>query len=126
MKRCLPTIDEVVQRAKEVRHDWSQSLSSHPTRHPLTKILLLSNGWPSFLLELSAALEKDGWQVVDPDEKVRHKVAEKRAKDIDVAVDMALAEKAEVFLGNGYSTLTGNVILMRMLDGEDGEMSRLL
>ncbi|KAJ2918803.1 hypothetical protein MD484_g1638, partial [Candolleomyces efflorescens] len=127
-RRCLPSIDEVVQRAKQVRHDWSQSLSSssHSTRHPLTKILLLSNGWPSFLLELSAALEKDGWQVVDPDERVRHKVAEKRAKDIDVAVDMALAEKAEMFLGNGFSTLTGNVNLMRMLDGEDGEMSRLL
>lgn len=126
-KHCLPTIDQVVQRANEVRTDWANThqTTGHEHEHrPLKRILLLSNGWPSFLMDLSQALRKDGWDVVDPDESIRRGLG--KMKDVDVGVDMALAQKAEVFLGNGFSTLTGNVALFRMGDGDEKEGNRLL
>lgn len=124
-KHCLPTIEQVVERAREVRDDWAKTASDHGHPHtPLTRILLLSNGWPSFLLELAAALRKEDWEVVDPDESIRKGMG--KLNDVDVAVDMALAQRAEVFLGNGFSTLSGNVILLRMAAGEESEGNRLL
>jgi hypothetical protein len=124
-KHCLPTIEQVVERAREVRDDWAKTASDHGHPHtPLTRILLLSNGWPSFLLELAAALRKEGWEVVNPDESIRKGMG--KLNDVDVAVDMALAQRAEVFLGNGFSTLSGNVILLRMAAGEESEGNRLL
>ncbi|KAJ3506246.1 hypothetical protein NMY22_g17315 [Coprinellus aureogranulatus] len=123
-KHCLPTIDQIVERARQVRSDYS-STSSSPSHSshshtPLTRILLLSNGWPSFLLELAHALSRDGWEVVDPDEGIRKGMDKDGLKDVDVAVDMALAQRAEVFLGNGFSTLSANVVLLRMGDGVEG------
>jgi hypothetical protein len=37
--------------------------------------------------------------------------------DFAVAVDMELARRAEVFIGNGYSSLSSQVVAMRIADG---------
>lgn len=124
-KHCLPTIEEVVERAREVQDDWAKAADAHGHPHtPLTRIILLSNGWPAFLLDLASALRKEGWEVVDPDESTRKGMG--KLKDVDVAVDMALAQRAEVFLGNGFSTLSANVALLRMGEGVESEGNRLL
>jgi len=41
-------------------------------------------------------------------------------------VDMAVAEKAEVFLGNGFSSLTSNVVMLRMAKGPGPSTYRFL
>ncbi|KAF6744124.1 hypothetical protein DFP72DRAFT_826345 [Ephemerocybe angulata] len=123
MKRCLPSIPQIVQRAREVREYWAHMAHPSASYTPLTRILLLSNGWPAWLLELSDALEKEGWEVVDPDAGIRKGIG--KMQDIDVAVDMALAERAEAFLGNGFSTLTGNIVVLRMASGHEVESNRL-
>ncbi|EAU87475.2 hypothetical protein CC1G_02234 [Coprinopsis cinerea okayama7 len=102
MKRCLPDIRQVVERAQEVRRDWEESIASpgYSSGASLTKVLILSNGWPDFLNELGDALTSDGWDIVNQ-RKGGH--SQRGDRDIGVAVDMALAERAEVFLGNGRS-----------------------
>jgi hypothetical protein len=116
-----PTIEQVIQRARELRADWA---------HPLTKVLILSNRCPSFLSRLTSALTNDGWDVVDPDARIRHSIAllndRNHVQGVNVAVDMALAEKAEVFLGSDLSTLSANVILRRMTMGGSEDASRML
>ncbi|KAJ2918806.1 hypothetical protein MD484_g1619, partial [Candolleomyces efflorescens] len=107
-----PTIDQVIQRARELRTARTQ---------PLTKVLILSNRCPSFLSRLTSALTNDGWDLVDPDARIRRsstttklRVDRNHVQGVNVAVDMALAEKAEVFLGSEFSTLSANVMLRRM------------
>ncbi|KIO23715.1 hypothetical protein M407DRAFT_107536 [Tulasnella calospora MUT 4182] len=37
-------------------------------------------------------------------------------REIDQAVDMEIARRAEVFLGNGFSSLTSNIVMLRLSD----------
>ncbi|KAF8868149.1 hypothetical protein CPB85DRAFT_1366758 [Mucidula mucida] len=42
------------------------------------------------------------------------------------AIDMAIAEQAELFIGNGFSSLSGNIIMFRMAKGVDIAFNRFL
>ncbi|KAF6756203.1 hypothetical protein DFP72DRAFT_1008234 [Ephemerocybe angulata] len=120
LKRCNPSTDQLVQRAREVSVDWSRA-SEHT---PLTKVVLISDDLSAQHLELSSALEKEGFEILDADQRVRKGLG--RIEDVAVAVDMALAARAEDFLGNGFSPLSGNVALLRMARGYEGEANRLV
>ena len=42
-------------------------------------------------------------------------------RDWKVAVDIELARRAEVFIGNGYSSLTSQIVALRLADGGKAE-----
>jgi hypothetical protein len=78
-------------------------------------------------------LQKDGWTVAAS----QHLVLDAEQKDVGMAVDMEIARRAAVFVGNGvslsslpvcrwlltypiqWSTLTSNVVYQRLLDKRD-------
>ncbi|EJU01265.1 hypothetical protein DACRYDRAFT_107822 [Dacryopinax primogenitus] len=45
-------------------------------------------------------------------------------RDLAVPVDMEIARRAEVFLGNGFSSLTSGVVLFRLADGKEWESNK--
>jgi len=45
-------------------------------------------------------------------------------REVDQAVDMEIARRAEVFLGNGFSSLTSNIVMLRLSDGTPIENNR--
>ncbi|KZO90453.1 hypothetical protein CALVIDRAFT_542639 [Calocera viscosa TUFC12733] len=45
-------------------------------------------------------------------------------KDLGIALDMEIARRAEVFVGNAFSSLTSNVVLLRLADGREWESIR--
>jgi len=45
-------------------------------------------------------------------------------RDLGIAVDMEIARRAEVFVGNAFSSLTSNVVLLRLADGREWETIR--
>ncbi|KAF7976759.1 hypothetical protein HWV62_5752 [Athelia sp. TMB] len=108
---CYPSVAQIVARLHAVRE-------AHPS---LTRVYALSNGWPRFLGELRAALAADGW--ADTITRV-HLDAEQAY--VGMAVDMAVAEKAEVFVGNGFSSLSANVVMLRMAKGADPRTNHFL
>jgi hypothetical protein len=61
---------------------------------------VLSNGWGWWLNGLKGALQKDGWDDLKSGLDVR---LDGEQGYVAMAVDMAIAEKAEVFVGNGVS-----------------------
>lgn len=87
---CWPSMEQVVQRLREVRAEFPG----------LRRVYVLSNAWTWSLDGLKSALEEDGWDdlVSSPDI-----VLDSEQKHVAMAVDMAIAEKAEVFVGNGVS-----------------------
>ncbi|KAF5317693.1 hypothetical protein D9619_012536 [Psilocybe cf. subviscida] len=171
LAHCLPTIQEIVKRLHDVREEYQhspktergQASSGH---YALGDVYILTNGWPSFVEELRAALLADGWGHVmgtpqlenadavdgpdalpaggDADQSVlvagRHArwnntvvppdvVASgltREEKGVSVAVDMGFAERAEVFVGNGFSSLSSNIVMLRMARGMPVYSSRLL
>lgn len=92
---CLPTIPQIVNKLHILR-------DVHPT--PLHRLYVLSNGWGWWLDELKQALKKDGWGDMVSSADIEKRL-DAEQKWVGMAVDMAVAEKAEVFLGNGVSFL---------------------
>jgi hypothetical protein len=98
--RCFPEIGQIVSRVREVR----ASLKS-TTR--LTRIYVLTNGRLEWLQELKDALQEDAlrermdpWQHISTSRDLR---LTREQRHNGQAIDMAVAQRAEVFLGNGVS-----------------------
>ena len=94
LTHCLPEIPEIVSRLHQLRLEFPSSR--------LHRVYLLSNGWGWWLNSLKRALEKDGWEDIRHNGELEMDGAQKH---VAMAVDMAIAEKAEVFVGNGVSAL---------------------
>lgn len=90
LEHCLPTIEQIVTRLHALRVE-------NPT---LRRVYVLSNGWGWWLNSLKKALKKDGWDDLVGSLDV---TLDEEQSYVAMAVDMAIAEKAEVFVGNGVS-----------------------
>lgn len=118
LKRCLPDIPQIVERLREVKRH-------HPN---LKRVYVLSNAWETWLDELRRELTKasagkgeseDGPKSTsarwDPDAAAEEPweevitsydlLLDAEQRYVGVAVDMAIAERADVFVGNGVSML---------------------
>ncbi|KIM37719.1 hypothetical protein M413DRAFT_30654 [Hebeloma cylindrosporum] len=142
-EHCLPTIPQIVSRLAEVRKEYELGLDkSISETGTLKSVYVLTNGWPHFLQELKDKLMEDGWETVfgtsdlEEDGK-RSKEAKsvqgakkggltKEEQGVSVAVDMGLAESAEVFVGNGFSSLSANVVMLRSAKGFKTLSNRML
>lgn len=142
LEHCLPSVEQVVLRLREVREEYEDTLrvmrrlesdagaeehepNDARAEYALRDVYVLTNGWPSFVTELREALVADGWSRVvgTPDWEsapapVRFAVNNDRSADtlaneedeedlnseergVSAAIDMGIAERAEVFVGNG-------------------------
>jgi hypothetical protein len=91
LEHCLPTTEQIVARLHDIR-------AQHPE---LRRVYVLSNDWAWALEGLKGALEDDGWEDLVSSVDIQ---LDAQQYYVATAVDMAIAEKAEVFVGNGVST----------------------
>ncbi|KAF8147861.1 hypothetical protein B0H34DRAFT_277178 [Crassisporium funariophilum] len=118
LAHCLPTIPQIVHRLHIIRSEQPRSLSC---------IYILTNAWPSFITALSHALVADGWASVKSSATDTRPFLTREESYVDVSVDMALAvDRAEVFVGNGFSSLSANIVMLRMAKGMPVESNRFL
>ncbi|KAG9310783.1 hypothetical protein JVU11DRAFT_8632 [Chiua virens] len=114
LAHCFPTTEQLIARLRQIR-------AEHPA--PLRRVYVLSNEWASSLAELKVALERDGWTDVTTTVDM---LLDAEQHYVSMAVDMAIAERAEVFVGNGFSSLSSNVVLLRLAKGMDPFSNRFL
>ncbi|KAG6856618.1 hypothetical protein H0H87_002574, partial [Tephrocybe sp. NHM501043] len=88
MTHCMPEIDQIVERLHAIR-------KANPG---INRVYALTNGKGSWVDELKHELLKDGWLDVKSSLDMKMDSAQQH---VSMAVDMAIAEKAEVFIGNG-------------------------
>jgi hypothetical protein len=62
-------------------------------------IYVLTNEQSAWITDLKEALQRDGWTVAT----TRDLVLDTEQRDVSMAVDMEIARRAAVFLGNGVS-----------------------
>ncbi|KDQ50805.1 hypothetical protein JAAARDRAFT_41747 [Jaapia argillacea MUCL 33604] len=113
MEHCLPTVEQIVERLRKVRAEHGG----------LKRVYLLTNAWGWWLNGLKEALSKDGWDDATSSLDV---LLDSEQQYVGMAVDMAIAGKAEVFVGNGFSSLSSNVVMLRMARGLDASSNRFL
>ncbi|EUC64031.1 O-FucT domain protein, putative [Rhizoctonia solani AG-3 Rhs1AP] len=101
---CWPSNAHVVERARLMR-------KLHPK---LDRIYILTNGKPDYLAQLKADLRADGWEKLSTSQDMGLNWQEMW---VSQSIDMSIAQRAEVFVGNGFSTLSSNVAMLRLSSG---------
>ncbi|KAF7421334.1 hypothetical protein PC9H_011857 [Pleurotus ostreatus] len=130
LAHCLPSVSQIVKRLSAVRREHNLQQQNQDTNMtlalpPLSKVYVLTNGWSFWLSQLFESLKADGWEDVVSSFNVEGNL-DREQKYVGMAVDMAIAERAEVFVGNGFSSLSANIILLRMARGMDIRTNRFL
>ncbi|ELU38209.1 hypothetical protein AG1IA_07763 [Rhizoctonia solani AG-1 IA] len=101
---CWPTNAQIVERARLMR-------KLHPG---LDRIYILTNGKPDYLAKLKEDLRADGWKKLSTSQDMTLNWQEMW---VSQSIDMSIAQRAEVFIGNGFSTLSSNVAMLRLSRG---------
>ncbi|OCH92994.1 hypothetical protein OBBRIDRAFT_387832 [Obba rivulosa] len=105
--RCYPDIDEIVRRAAEARQS--------PAGRGLKAVYVMTNGEEGWVRELERALrEKGGWESVA---STKDLVLNHEQLYVAQAVDMLIGQRAQMLIGNGFSSLTGMIVMLRMANG---------
>ncbi|KAI0372005.1 hypothetical protein BV20DRAFT_135882 [Pilatotrama ljubarskyi] len=113
-RHCFPDIDMIVQRVEEVR--------ATPAGRGLSHVYVMTNASPSWVSKLKAALRKNyEWTHVASS---RDLFLTPEQKYVAQAIDMLIAQRAQVFVGNGFSTLSGMVVMLRMANGVPPDATR--
>ncbi|KAJ7092327.1 hypothetical protein B0H15DRAFT_170262 [Mycena belliarum] len=116
---CWPTPAAIVARAREVR-TAAASGEAFPAQ-ALQSVYIATNGEPEWVRALALLLQKDGWGAVKTSHDMR------LARDelaVAQAVDMAALVAAETFIGVGFSSLSSNVVQLRLAGGRHAATNR--
>ncbi|GJE93721.1 O-fucosyltransferase family protein [Phanerochaete sordida] len=114
MRRCYPSIEQIVARLQEVR--------AHPASKGLKDVYIMTNGKPDWVDELKGAMRAmGGWDKIASS---RDMTLDAEQKEVAQAVDMMVGERAQVIIGNGWSSMTSNIVMMRMVRGLAPETNR--
>ncbi|KAJ7650296.1 hypothetical protein FB45DRAFT_1017688 [Roridomyces roridus] len=112
MEHCLPDRDAVVRKVKQAKAEYLQT-----REHPAAKVdilFILTNEHDAWLEELKdALLREDRWRIVTS----RELQLDAEQTEVSMAVDMEIARRAAVFIGNGWSSMTSNIIHARLVNG---------
>ncbi|KAI0277581.1 hypothetical protein BGY98DRAFT_979166 [Russula aff. rugulosa BPL654] len=110
---CFPEIEQIVSRVREVRAALLRTTISRA---------------PEWLRELKDALQEDArrerlnqWEHIGTSRDLRLTGEQRHNSQ---AMDMAVAQRAEVFIGNGFSSLSSNVGMLRAAQGRDWDTMR--
>ncbi|KAJ6482173.1 hypothetical protein C8R47DRAFT_982030 [Mycena vitilis] len=118
MAHCLPTNAQIVQKIRDARDDF---VAASPGRL-LDVLYLLTNEQGPWLDELKDELKAAGWYTIVTTRDLQLDVEQ---EEVSMAIDMQLARKAAVFVGNGWSSFTSNIIHQRLVDGREPVSIRL-
>lgn len=92
MAHCIPSIEQIVDKVKMVRET---------SREPLEYIYIMTNGDDAWVADLKLELYAlGGWECIGSN---RDLSLTWEQKYVGQALDMMVAQKAEVFIGNGVS-----------------------
>ncbi|KAI0768689.1 hypothetical protein BD413DRAFT_629446 [Trametes elegans] len=106
-QRCLPTVDEIAAKVAAVR--------AESAARGVRRLYIMTNGRPAYIAELKRALERVAeWDAIASS---RDLVLNWEQRHVSHAVDLLVAQRAQVLVGNGFSTLTSNAVMMRLANG---------
>ncbi len=98
MRRCLPSIEEVVGKIRHARDAYDGG--------DLDVVYILTNEKGEWLDQLMDLLMNDGWSSVRTSKDLVLESVEQ--KEVAMAIDMDIARRAGVFIGNGVSSSCGS------------------
>ncbi|KAJ6550106.1 hypothetical protein B0H19DRAFT_1160368 [Mycena capillaripes] len=111
LAHCWPSAEAIVAKAHTVR----ASAASLKPKQDLRHIFIATNGDPAWVGILVALLQADGWEVSSSLDMA----LSREEQAVSQAVDMGVLTSAEAFIGDGFSSLSSNVMQIRLAGGRD-------
>ncbi|KAF8554311.1 hypothetical protein OG21DRAFT_1440550 [Imleria badia] len=109
-QRCFPSIEQIADRVRQVLADQEKTYGG---TKELKRIYIMTNGEKAWLDDLKEALMGvKRWDSVTSSRELR---LGWEAKPVAQAMDMLVGQRADVFIGNGFSSLTSNIVMFRVL-----------
>ncbi|KAJ2916099.1 hypothetical protein MD484_g4350, partial [Candolleomyces efflorescens] len=117
LKHCLPDMEQILDKVTQARNDYEKAVFDNRMKgHFLNTIYLLTNDKSNWLDSILARLKQDqSWNVVTSHDIV---YGDAQEKEVGMAIDMELARRSAVFIGNGWSSFTSNIVHHRLADGK--------
>ncbi|KAL0064338.1 hypothetical protein AAF712_008784 [Marasmius tenuissimus] len=111
LDRCQPSIDQVAQKVQAVRDTMALDLQIQ-----LHTLYILTNSAPREVDALKEALRQHGggWSKIVTSKDL---VLDDFQRDVEGAVDMEIARRAGGFIGNGWSSMSSNIVHQRLVSG---------
>jgi hypothetical protein len=99
-RHCNPTDDEMLSTIRRARTEY---MAAHPDRY-LDVLYVLTNLDTAWVRDFAATMRREGWGIVlgTPDLAL-----DAEQTEVGMAVDMEIARRAEVFIGNGVRVFVG-------------------
>jgi len=117
LRGCLPDIDQAVSRIEQIQRE------SEERGRKLRRLYILTNAEPEYRSTLKKRLLEAGWDHVATSFDM---MTRKEEVEVVVAADMMVAQLADVFIGNGFSSMSSNINLLRMGRKVDTDSIRFL
>ncbi|KAF8514994.1 hypothetical protein JB92DRAFT_2916654 [Gautieria morchelliformis] len=118
MRHCWPNVDDIVKRVRDVKRDYEKSGGR------LNSIYVMTNGKQPWIDKLTERLltSRMGWERVTS--SLNLTFVSEPEKLVNQAVDMEIGKRAAVFVGNGFSTMTANIVIFRLISGMSAQTTR--
>ncbi|RPD82752.1 hypothetical protein L226DRAFT_450702 [Lentinus tigrinus ALCF2SS1-7] len=114
LRHCFPDIQQIVDRVAEVR--------ASPAGKGLKNVYIMTNGKRPWIAELKEALNgMGGWEKIASS---RELVLDWEQQYVAQSVDMLIGQRAQVLIGNGFSSLTSNIVMLRMAQDIPADTNR--
>jgi hypothetical protein len=96
---CYPTEESIVAKIRKSREAY---LAENPHK-TLDILYVMSNAKPEWIKSLEERMHGDGWTLTLGSRDMKFATSEQ--KEVNMAVDMEIGRRAEMFVGNGVSAL---------------------
>ncbi|KAJ3575870.1 hypothetical protein NP233_g814 [Leucocoprinus birnbaumii] len=110
MERCLADFAAVAKKIHDSRDDFL-NLKEDGEQKVLDTLYILTNDDSEWLRQLKEALRGEGWKLIITSKDL---VLDAEGVDTGMAVDMDIARRAAVFIGNGYNEFTYDVMSLTL------------
>ncbi|KAM6496676.1 hypothetical protein JOM56_007149 [Amanita muscaria] len=108
-QHCYPPVSQIVEKVLDVKRKVPG----------LNRVYIMTNGDRAWIDELTRALQQQSskkWKTISSS---RDLTLTWEQKFVAHAVDMYVAQRAHAFIGNGWSSLTSNAVMLRMAGKHD-------
>ncbi|KAF7325604.1 hypothetical protein MKEN_00410000 [Mycena kentingensis (nom. inval.)] len=116
LAHCYPSIPAILSKIRAVRATPAQQVA-------LSRIYIATNADEKWLGELVQRMKMELGVAVSTSRDLAGRLT-REEEAVAQVVDMAVLTAAEVFIGNGWSSLTSNVVQLRLAGGRDAETCR--
>ena len=112
MEHCLPPDEDILRKIRDSRSDYLIAAQKEGRTETVDVLYILTNDDSEWLTEVKKSMKNEGWRVIKTSRDLKLNM---EAKEVSMAVDMEIARKASVFIGNGVSAKYFSMVTLSYL-----------